>query len=436
MTILQYKFKIIFSSNYNNSEGIIIIELNLSNIAEYLRARTELFTSEPIEVTELSSDFTGSENEGYVNYLFRARQNGMSYVLKQARTHLRCDAIASYLPAERNYLEYISFLLREEIAGFCVPKMLFLDKENHVFLMEDLSRNARIMRFQLNEGVEFMNFPRQIGDFLAKSHFYTSELYLDKKIFRDLQHKFHNPYMRAIMEDLVLMKSDVSLVENSRLKSITERFWKNAEIQLAVMHVRDNFIKKSECLIHGDLHTSNIFANLRDTKIIDMEYSFMAPYSYDLGYLLANFVSQYAAFTFREDFFREKRKDFQQYLLDTIERVFEVYFERFKIYFEKDAKPLYKNTKGYIDSLFLDILQDSLGVMAVANMMRIINLSLFPDFDCMDGKAGNTMDTKLSAFGLSLAIDKYLLLNRKEITSPIMAVNGIKKVQREFRGFV
>jgi 5-methylthioribose kinase len=401
------------------------MEINIQNITEYLRKQTDIFTGDPITVEELSS--ADPENEGYVNYIFRVSQNGKSYILKQARPYLKCDLSIDNLPVERNYLEYLSFILRDGIVNNYMPKMFFVDTVNNIFMMEDLSEKSRIMRFQLNEGKEFVNFPYQIGTFLARNHFYTSELYLDKTVFRDMQYKFFNPHMRAIMEDVVLLKMNVEEETQSALGYASEQLWKNPKIRLAVLQVRDNFIKKGECLVHGDLHTSNLFVNNKDLYVIDMEYSFMAPFSYDLGYLLANFVSQYTAFIFNPHFTKEKRESFQKYLLNTIEQVFASYFSYFRDFFEKDGKALYRETPGYLDSLFVDILQEALGVMAVANLSRLINLAPFPDFDSMkDPKS------KILAQGLSLAIDEHLLLNRNNISTPQMAIAGIKKVHQDY----
>ena len=403
------------------------LELSKENIADYLRKQTKLFTSDPIAVHELSSD-DSIENEGYVNFLFRVSQNDKSYIVKQARTYLRQEGIVDYLSTERNQLEYLSFVLRAKIISDHVPKVYFIDTVNNVFMMDDLSRESRIMRFQLNEGKEFPLFARQIGTFMAKNHFYTSELYLSKETFRSLQYHFFNPHMRQIMEDIVLNKVDFGADLPTPLKKISDHFWERPEIRLAILKVRENFIKKGECLVHGDLHTSNLFVNDKNVFVTDMEYAFVAPFSYDIGYLLANFISQYAAFNFKMDLSKAKRAAYQNYLLNTIEQVFEVYFECFRAAFEREAKALYKETAGYLEHLFKDIFQESLGVMAVANMLRIINLALFPDFDCIT----NSPTDKLLAQCLSLKIDEYLLFNQTEITTPKMLVQGIKKTRQDY----
>lgn len=409
-------------------DNAITIELSKDNIVEYLAQRTNLINNnDTFEVKELSSGDTDPEQDGYVNFIFRVCQNGNSYIVKQSRKYLRRQGIVDNLPAERNYKEYLSYLLRSCIDEKNVPQVYYVDIVNNVFVMEDLqSQNMRLMRFQLNEGREFVNFPKQIATFMAYNHFYTSELFLDKELFRDMQMSFANIHMRSIMEDQVMLKHIKD--DDSPLNYLGNSVWADPELRLELLKVRDTLIRKGECLIHGDLHTSNLFVDAENTRVIDMEYSFVAPFSYDIGYLLANFISQYAAFMFNSQFDNAKRESFQQYLLGTIRQVLDSYFDCFRQCFEAAAKPIYRDTPGYLDAyLFPDILYEALGFMAAANMMRIINLSPFPDFDALSDPTD-----KLLAQGFSVAIDEYILRNREDIKSPAMLIDGIVEERRKY----
>ncbi len=405
-----------------------MLEITKDNIAEYLFSKTELFErNAPIQIEELSGDDSFTEAEGYVNFIFRVRQGGRGYIVKQSRPYLRVGGIAESLPEERNYMEYLSFGLRDDIAGISAPKRYFADRENHVFMMEDLfGEDMRVMRFQLNKGREFPRFAAQAGRFLARSHFYTSELFLDKGLFRKLQIGFANLDMRAVMEDKVLLKSDSDA--DTPLNRLGMGIWNDPETRLALMEVRDVLIKKAECLVHGDLHTSNIFIDDENFRVIDMEYSFVGPFAFDLGYLLANFVSQYAAFQFNTAFPAQKRNAYQRYLLETIEGVFSAYFKHFSECFERDAKPVYRSAPGYLERiLFPEALRQSMGFMAAANLMRVISLSDFPDFDNIKDPAA-----KFMAQGLSAAIDGYLLRARRAASTPRQIIDGIEEAKRDY----
>jgi 5-methylthioribose kinase len=192
-------------------------------------------------------------------------------------------------------------------------------------------------------------------------------------------------------------------------------------LRLELMRIRDVLIRKGECLIHGDLHTSNLFTHPEHMRVIDMEYAFVGPFSYDLGYLLANFISQYAAFTFNTRFPLPKRQRFQRYLLATISEVLNSYFRRFAEHFASSAKPIYADTVGYLDDyLFPEVLHEAIGFMAAANLHRIANLAPFPDFDSIPDATD-----RLLAQGLSVAIDEALLRNRAALTSPELLTTAI-----------
>lgn len=403
------------------------MELCAENIAEYLYGYPELFDkTKPIEITELSSLESDPEAEGFVNFIYRVTQNGKSYILKQARPYLRVEGIADDLPVVRNYLEYLTFILRKSITTKYVPEVYFVDAKNSTFLMEDMrTNNYRVMRFQLNEGREFNNFPSQIGEFIAKNQFYTSELYMDNLMYRTLQQNFTNAPMREIMENLVLrIKEHSSEVPEG---CISPEVWELPDVRLEIVKAREVFVKKGECLIHGDLHTSNIFINDKNLAVIDMEYSFIGPFSYDLGYLTANFISQYSAFTFNEHFSKEKRASFKTYLIASIQKIFECYFDCFRKCFNKEAKLIYRETDGYLECLFEQILQESCGFMSLANMSRVLNFSPFPDFDSISSPKSRQL-----AKGLSLMIDLSLLMNRNEIKNPEHLVNAILAAESEY----
>jgi 5-methylthioribose kinase len=401
---------------------LAVLELDPGNLADYLRSRTDLLDgSAPVEVRAVTGGPESPEEEGFVNFIFRVQQGEQSWIVKQSRCYLRAADLKRDLSPERNYSEYLAFVLRAGIDKGSVPRMHFVDQANNVFVMEDLrDRELRPLRYQLNEGIEFPRFAGQVADFLASNHFFTSELFLDKDTFRRLQIDFANLSMRAVMEDVVLTRMLI-VPDESPLNQLGTRAWQDPELRLELMRIRDVLIRKGECLIHGDLHTSNLFTHVDHMRVIDMEYAFVGPFSYDLGYLLANFISQYAAFTFNTRFPLPKRQRFQRYLLATISEVLNSYFRRFAEHFASSAKPIYADTVGYLDDyLFPEVLHEAIGFMAAANLHRIANLAPFPDFDSIPDATD-----RLLAQGLSVAIDEALLRNRAALTSPELLTTAI-----------
>jgi S-methyl-5-thioribose kinase len=165
-----------------------------------------------------------------------------------------------------------------------------------------------------------------------------------------------------------------------------------------------------ECLMHGDFHTSNTFANQENFKAIDMEYAMSGPFSYDIGYFLANIVSQFAAFSIRKD------EDMCAYLLEFFAEFYQQYFAEF------DKLKTGENTE-----LFTGILQDSLAYLAFANINRTAFHGEFPDFDYLKDEK-----ERFLAKCLSMKITNHLLENRKGFSSYTQVVERIQQVKEEF----
>ena len=176
--------------------------------------------------------------------------------------------------------------LRAKIVPQYVPALYLGDPENNVFIMEDVS-NLKLIRFQMNKNHLFPELAKQGAQYLAATHFYTSEFYLPTEEYRKLLAHFMNAELRVVMEDGIFLHIfgsdhyDAACGPEFEEYCKSIRFDPNLEFQR--YKLRHLFMSKSETLIHGDFHTSNIFADDTHLKVIDMEYTFGAPFSYDLG---------------------------------------------------------------------------------------------------------------------------------------------------------
>ncbi|MBS7166379.1 MAG: methylthioribose kinase MtnK1, partial [Anaerobutyricum hallii] len=116
------------------------------------------------------------EGDGYCNYVFRVSDaDGHSYIVKQSTEQLKRRGRA--LTPTRNRFEYEIMELRAKIVPQYVPALYLGDPENNVFIMEDVS-NLKLIRFQMNKNHLFPELAKQGAQYLAATHFYTSEFYL------------------------------------------------------------------------------------------------------------------------------------------------------------------------------------------------------------------------------------------------------------------
>lgn len=396
-----------------------MILLTEENIIQYLREKTNLLANaEQIKVRSFdNSESESGSGDGYINFVFGieffVQNEKKSYVIKQARPYSR--NIPIQVPTRRNKIEYEGVRLKRTLVPEYLPELYFLDLENSAFVMESLT-DWKILRYQFNKMEKPENLSFKIAEFLAVSNFFTSEIYHTTNIFRDLQAAFMNCDMRRIMENgifvpefLPLVKEEEKQATDPELYALGRNIWSDKELVAQCFVMRNAYMNKCECLIHGDFHTSNIFIRENQMKTIDMEYTFIGPYAYDLGYLVNNYISQYTASLFKPEFGVEKRKDFATYILSSIKDIYTYYIKMFDQLWDGYGKKEYSHSKEFRLELYKEILQDMLGYAAIANISRITVLTGFPDFDVIKDKKFH-----MHAKRLSLVISEYLLKKRKQ----------------------
>jgi 5-methylthioribose kinase len=405
--------------------------LSKDNIADYIKNRTNIFdNAADLLISEIGDGLPEDDGDGFINFVFRVSSATRSIIVKQARTKLRSNLNGHVLPVNRNKLEYESIKLRNSITPQYVPDLYHIDTENSVFIMEDISY-LKILRFQLNKMNTFNNFPKQCAEYLAASNFYTSEIFLDTHTYRNIISAFANSKMREVMENATFVRHYFGENKdgiNKELLLLSNDMWSDENVILEAHKLRDIFMKKYECLIHGDMHTSNIFVDENRMKVIDMEYTFVGPASFDMGYLIANFITQYAAASFKTHEDMRKTHEFKCYLLSSIKALYENYINFYDEYWEKDAKDKYKKIRGYKEHLYETLLHEMIGFSACPSITRITSFADFPDFDVIDN-----VKIRNHAKRLSLIISKHFLLNREKYYSIDDFIYKIAEIEQIYK---
>lgn len=403
-----------------------MFELTKENIIDYLAEHLPEFDfSKNVTVSRIGERDDEAEGQGFINFMYKVKGDGFSLIVKQGLAKPRLEEMTITLPLERNQIEYESFRLRYSIVPQYVPKPYFQDNENHIFVMEDVSR-LRIVRFIWNEDKILPKFAEQIGEFIAASSFYSSEFYLSREDFRNLRNGFTNTKMRRILEDWIFLRKH-DLGESEECKPFSEWFDIDFDDELkeACYELRRHYMSHEEALIHSDLHTSNIFADENEVKVIDMEYTFAGPISFDLGYLLFNVIGQYCASAFRpyKDF--EQRNNFRISMLDTLTGVVDSFQRHFKEYWKQDAKPEYQDApESFLDHFLEQMIPELIGYAGIVNMYRLTSTHDYPDFDTIKD------DTqRINAKKLCLIISRKMLLDRNEFSSMQDLVDVILKIE-------
>lgn len=408
-----------------------MIVLDKSNIVPYLREHYPAFdTGGPVAVSAIGDD--EEDSQGLINYVFRVRNGERSLIVKQARANMRLDddvesTDAGYCPPQdRNYSEYLALKLRRAITPGCVPEVYYADRENHVFLMEDVSY-LKPARAQLAHGVMIDGLGERVARFLADIHFYTTEFYLDTEVFRELDRRFVSTGMRAIMENWLFLRD----TPTHRCPALTKHFlpYIFADDIVVQSHIlRHKYMNSTQAFIHSDIHTSNIFADSRRLKVIDMEYTFAGPVAYDLGYFLASLISQYCSAVFRPFPSEGERTGFKRYLLACVYTLLDEYRKRFAAHWDGEAKEVYRSCPGFRDSFLAELVPDAAGYAAMPMFtLCVSSFGFTQEFEVIQDEG-----LKLHALQFYCSLGRRFLMGRTGIRTPRNVVEAVLEGEREY----
>ena len=390
--------------------------LTKDTITDYLKIHMPFLDySRPLIISAVGDGDIEEDGDGYINFVYRVSDGRYKLILKQAQTQGRM--VGDYvLPLDRAELEYDTMRLRASIVPEYLPKLYFNDPEEHIFVEEDVS-HLQIMRFQLIKNRIYPKFAEQAAEFLAKSHFYTSEYYLDTDTFRKLTIRFMNHRMRNIFDTGAFTFKRIP--EESFGGEFDPRFMKyvrdmcmDPQVAMVRHQLRHAYISKAETLIHGDYHTSNTFIDENEMKVIDMEYTFAGPLSYDMGYMMGQLLAQYFTVDFRSYGSEEERKAFKDYMRDTMREFYEGYCRVFFACWDEDAKDVYRDLPLLQEDVRQNLLREMAGFCANTNLGRCAGDIGFPEYDMLDDPL-----RRIHAVCISILCDVQVLKNYRNYTS-------------------
>lgn len=368
--------------------------------------------------------------DGNLNLVFHIvdENTGKSIIFKQALPHLRVVGDSWPLTIDRSRIETEAMRLQGEICEGMVPTVYYNDVDMALSIVEDLSY-LRIMRFELMEMKKFPKFSEQIGRFLARTAFYTSDIALHPFKKKELVMKFMNPELCKITEDLVFtdpyFDAKANIINPALRPYLEDVFWKKADLRLEATKLKEIFMNKSQSMLHGDLHTGSIFIDQNELRVFDSEFSYYGPSGFDNGAVIANLLLNYASWTGRDDVTEEQKAEYRNYLLDSIRDLY-YHFERvFTDCWKSDAREEYSSVKGYLEYTLKTIFSESMGFAGCKMNRRVIGLAHVADLDSIADE-----EKRAKAQIYALKIGEALIMNRnclKNIEDTIELVKGVSE---------
>lgn len=380
--------------------------LTLEEAVDYAKKLPNLFPEDAdLDVREIG--------DGNLNLVFHItdKTSDKSIIMKQALPYAKVVGESWPLTLDRARIESEVLKLEHGLCPELVPFVYTYDKELALTVMEDLSDHV-IMRKGLIEGNRYPLFAEHIGEFMARTLFYTSDLGMNQQEKKLQQKQFINPELCKITEDLIFDDPYTDSPNNSfnpLIKNEVEQIWNDHELHLHVADLRKAFLTRGEALLHGDLHTGSIFITEQSTKVIDPEFAYYGPMGFDIGAIIANLLLNAAG----QEGWKTDAADkeaYRSYLIETVKDIWNEFHSRFVELWNKDIVDRISQTPGYQERYMKQLLKDTAGFAGCKMVRRIIGLAHVADIDTIPDA-----EVRAKAERMALQIGTALIKQHQEI---------------------
>ncbi|AFU68942.1 5-methylthioribose kinase [Psychroflexus torquis ATCC 700755] len=249
-------------------------------LERYLKGQGWLPLNEKITAIEIPG-------AGNMNFIIRVKTQERSLIIKQSR-----EFVEKYpqieAPAERalREAEFYQLISEEESIKKKMPKLIGVDKKNHVLNLEDLGNGVdytflyqKNMRLDIAELEEIITFAARLHQTINTD---TSRALLPNREMRKLNHEhiFIYPYLSDNGLDL----DDIL----SGLQEVGLPFKEDILLKQAVKKLGDRYLEDGKALLHGDYFPGSWLKTENGIKIIDPEFCFFGDVEFEMGVTLAH----------------------------------------------------------------------------------------------------------------------------------------------------
>ncbi|WP_442599272.1 S-methyl-5-thioribose kinase [Neobacillus sp. D3-1R] len=353
-----------------------------------------------------NSTLTCSEiGDGNLNLVFRITDttSGQGIIIKQALPYAKVVGESWPLTLKRAKIEADALKIFGKLAPDYVPVVHFTDDQLAITVMDDLS-HLTIARKGFIRGDQYPLLSKHLGEYLAKTLFYTSDFGMNQSKKKELLGQFINPELCKITEDLIFTDPYTDSPTNSyesELQATVDKIRNDQELIFQVALLKMSFLTEAEVLLHGDLHTGSVFASSTETKVIDSEFAFYGPAGFDIGQVFANLLFQALANV-------EKKSE----ILTHVETFWNEFVLHFSELWKTNNQEPHAAIPGLYESVLNKYFNDSLGFAGCELIRRTIGLAHVADLDSIEDN-----EQRINAKKQTLSLGSLLIKSRKEIKS-------------------
>jgi 5-methylthioribose kinase len=350
------------------------------------------------------------------NQVFRvSNDKGTSLIVKQALPYAGYGNDNWPLTVDRARIEAAVLQKHHNLCPEHTVEVLHHDTELAAILLEDLN-DYRILRSELISAKQFPHVASQLGQYLARTLYHTSDFALTGPNKKQQVVKYLNPELCLISEDIIFTEPYLNHERNHvppSLRQHAQALWANQQLKTEVAKLKVKFFSSPQALLHGDLNTSSVFVNDDNCKVIDAEFGFYGPIGFDVGSLLGSLLLSYIAhFALTEQ--AEARQDMQQYLLQQTTELWRQFSTTFKhLMANKCKQPMLMNS-DYQQYFLQQLLSDSIGFTGCELVRRAIGVARIADFERISSDAERDQCKNMALqLGQALIMQRHSL---KDIT--------------------
>ncbi|TAA52528.1 S-methyl-5-thioribose kinase [Shinella sp. JR1-6] len=373
--------------------------------------------------------------DGNLNLVFIVTGDTGAAIVKQALPYVRLVGESWPLPLKRSFFEYHALTRQAARDPGMVPEILFFDEAQALIVMEYLAPHV-ILRRALIDGRQLPKIGRDLGLFAARTLFRGSDLSMptrEKKA--DLALFSDNVELCDITENLVFsdpyFEAALNRHTTPQLDPIVAELRADRDLKVEAQRLKHLFSAKAETLCHGDLHTGSVMVTDDETRVIDPEFAFYGPISFDVGMLIANFWMSYFSQAGHETA-PGARDDVRAYLLDTIEALWETFRAEFAHLWRTERRGILYQASLFEDrgdplaaeqalNIVIDeIWCEMLGFAGVEIHRRILGLAHNADFETIaDPDRRAPCETKALKLGRHLAVNRQRIHSLRDIRETV-----------------
>lgn len=358
--------------------------------------------------------------DGNLNYVYRvssAADPSKSVIVKQAVPFLRMVGEDWPLGRDRMKYEIRALKIYNDLVPDLVPTIYHADEEMSTLVMQCLNDHI-ILRIGMIEGVQYPHVAEHIGAFMAETLFKTSAWSMDSLERRELMDQFTmNSELCKLTEDFIFTFPYFS--HDSNYSNPTTDDWVkhnihgDYEYKRDVLKFKELFVSKTEAMLHGDLHSGSLMVNQDESYIIDMEFAFFGPISFEVGKVFSNFL-----LCCTSHYHRSGGSKYRQWILDQVPVIWSTFEAKFLELWSKEKNSTMlaegflsdEDLTRFRSEFMKNILQDAAGFAACSMARRTVGIAGVADIRDIED-----LDIRSALEIANLKLSKRLMAERSSL---------------------